>query len=681
MLPVSKRYIESEELTTIPMSAGIYQIDVTGKIIEQGRREVPTTLDENGDVIAEMFYSKGWGKYRVAILIALTFKPISIPFNRWDELDVLFVDENRSNIHPSNLVWKFPVGMESHANPGYAFIPGFTKYCINKEGSLRNVIKGTEIKGTVIDSGRTKFTLIPDIGPQTTMEKQRLLCLAWKELPLNVEKFHVANINGDIEDISLDNLEWVKFNAMLNRRERIPVFPAAKEIFARSVETGKITSYYTEAAACKALGMYRGAIRMVTNIPKDKRKQYNGYDIRLAREGNLWDDTDIKKHADVIKSAKWKTGDEDPYSRKTRDDGRKVESFNVRTYEVKQYFSLADCARDIGMCIPAIHAHLAKPMSAILPGYVLIRESKGEVGGWRKVYNDEIEAFEHLRVNAVLVRDVRTGAVTVYDTTREAADALGLDMHQLRYRLSVEGQPVWPGYIQLQRQMGVEEWRVVEDIEAENDDAVHGRAVLCKNVQTGEITEYPSARSCAFALGLSELTVAVRLRNSDQKVYGGGLQFKKKSDPAPWRDVASVEDEMVKLTKPVKVKDIFTGQVWEFPSIREASATLRFPLHVLGYKTNVLTMHPYLNYAFRFDDTPWKEYSERDLKLFKQAVDEGKALRGRGFILTDIVTGEEKLYTSRKHLQKEFGLTPTYINVLAMTSGILRNQWRIKYYF
>jgi hypothetical protein len=676
------RYLEKEGFSIVPISGNRYSVDINGNIIYNDEKSlIETTLDENGDIVAWLYLWNGWENYQVATLIAHTFKPVYVPFSKWNQLSILFIDGNKQNIHASNLIWKFPIGLEHKAYPGYAFIPGCSRYIINKEGEIiqylfKKILPSSNLKGYQV------YSLKTDLDNFTLLGRHRALCLAWKDYPVNVDKLHVNHINGIKGSDDLDNLEWITPKGNIYHALRTGLKPDGKEIIVRNVTTGEIKSFYTEAEANQQLGFSRGTIRRITNFQLKDRKIYKGYDIRLVREGVFWNDVELDEHFDVIDSGKGKSGEEDPYARKSRDDSRVVLVRNAKTKEIIEYRSLAVCAKAVGYDIPTIHHRLENKNTNLFNDYLQFKD-KEDNSPWIDYTEEELTKFTNNKDYTVLVRNVKTGLITEYCNLTETAKTLSLDVTTILRRLEKVDQPIFPGYLQFQYKTDFKSWREPEDLELENDVATYDRIVLAKNVKTGAVLEYPSARQCAFALGLSELTVAVRLRNNEQKVYNDGYQFKLKSDNTPWRIIVDLDKELKesKLSESVSVRNIFTNEVTDYQSISEASRSLNIPTYVIIDRKDNVQKWPYFQYEFKFGSKEWAVFNDRELKMFKRSIELGQPFRGRGFVLTDIETGEETLYPRRKELVELFDADKTYISSVASKQTVFRDKWRIKYFF
>ncbi len=142
-------------------------------------------------------------------MLQLTFKPVHVPRVLLNKLDIIYRDNDKTNLCPSNIIWKFPKDGLRHPDfPEFAIIPGFTRYAISKEGEMVNHLTG---KPKLFHKAPTEYYqagLTWDIGPYLNYPRHRLLALAWLEYETDVTKLDVNHKNGIKGDDRLENLEW-----------------------------------------------------------------------------------------------------------------------------------------------------------------------------------------------------------------------------------------------------------------------------------------------------------------------------------------------------------------------------------------------------------------------------------------------------------------------------------------
>lgn len=294
------------------------------------------------------------------------------------------------------------------------------------------------------------------------------------------------------------------------------------------------------------------------------------------------------------------------------------------------------------------------------------------------IRRDEILSQERNFVLDVIVRNVKTNVVTIYSTVSECGTALNLSNDNLYHRFREEPfSKIWPGYLQMGWLSEFECWVNHSDFEERNRLALFRTSIFEKNVLTGEIKEFASARECALSHGYCELTIAARLRNSDQKVFYDGYMYKYKKDESPWREVQDplkeIEDAL--LSRPIRAKNIFTNEEREFESLTDCSIEIGLtPSIVVSARVSAYPYAPRYGWQFRWDEKPFKPLTEKQLRFFKLLYDENRSFRGRGYVLKCRTTGKEQLYARVSDLVKLLKLTRSHISYLARNSGIVQNM-------
>ena len=411
-----ERYLDSEEFLRIPYSSNQFKINVDGKVVNRKGEIVAPSIDEEGNPVVEIFCWSGWKSYKVEILLALTFKPICLPCEYWSKLSVLYADNDRNNIHPSNLVWKFPVGLGPLKHPGFAYVPGFTRYCINKDGVLKEVLSGSILKPHN-NKGYKTYSVLPDIGKKQSYLRHRMVCLAWLEYPSNVEKMDVNHLNGIRGSDNVLNLEWATRQrnclhayAMGLRNNNTPVS-------IRNVKTGDVTEFRFSQDAAAFLGLTHA---MIPNRLKDPfGKVYHGfYQIKRTSDTRPWVEPSEEELALV--------GVGIPKS---------ILSRNIFTGEVLEHACCTDAGRDLFKSADkggGVYAYLNKKVSDYpLMGYDL--KYVDDDSEWPvyssealEVFRQEVARGQHIKSRGYKVTDITCGESRILVYRDEVCEFLNI---------------------------------------------------------------------------------------------------------------------------------------------------------------------------------------------------------------------------------------------------------------
>lgn len=676
------RHINIEEFTSIPFTNKLFSINADGIIKTNEEVLIEHTLDENKEKVVWLPLWNGCNFYKIALILLFTFKPTNVPFIYWKQLDVMFKDGNPSNINISNLVWKFPVGLESKKYPGYAFIPGFSLYVINKYGSLKNYKTGKENNAIISSSGYVSISIVPDNSDKIgyKIKRHRAVALAWLSLPYNNEELIVNHINGLPGDDRVENLEWLTQAENIKHASEFGLhYPFG--IFLKNIHTNKIFSYITYQLAEYFLNISKNKILPELLKTIDRRNIISNFEIRTLEEAYNWENFNVKDHSLLIDFLHRKQKKFSGINLKETKKRLPVFCMDIKTGIVTKYETSFECSHSLNIRKSTLDARLLRSNEIIYESRYRF-STNYEFNNEKKLSYADCLELQKRSDTTVIVRNAKNKEERIFSTIILAAKYLNISKNALFHILSKENQQILPGYFQVQYKRNLTIWKNPENLEEENNLALYGNIVLCRNIETNEIKEYANATECARDLGLSDLTISVRLRDNSQKIYPGNLQFKRKYDQRPWKtnilDSDSFADGHYPI--PVKIKDIFTNEKWEFNSISEASEKLNIPIHSIKDRKNSNFEFPYLNFEIKFNNESFKNYDEIEIELFRQAMSDGKSFRGRGFIMTNIDTGEVKVFYNRKQIAEIYGVDPYYISNLAISKKIFRDKWRIEYY-
>lgn len=147
-------------------------------------------------------------KIHVANLIQITWKPI-FPDDvvyYLSEREVLFIDKNQYNLHPSNLIWGFEISLVGDMYR----IPGFSWYLLSKENTIYSRISDSFLSVSLVQERHATAYISPDYkcGVGNSIGVHRIVAFSQLEYSRFVCNLDVNHLDGNKWNYSLTNLEW-----------------------------------------------------------------------------------------------------------------------------------------------------------------------------------------------------------------------------------------------------------------------------------------------------------------------------------------------------------------------------------------------------------------------------------------------------------------------------------------
>lgn len=261
--------------------------------------------------------------YNLGMLLAFYFKGARGELSMYTAQEVMYIDDDPNNLDPSNLIWKFLSPIE--VRKGFYLIPGFSRYAINADGVVYN-LPMDKWQGVYLGNmGYPMVGVTPDIGTRTIVGLHRLLALAFKPYPPNVDVLDVNHIDGVKTNYHLDNIEWCTrtYNNLHAVRNNLKSDCKALEV--RDALTGEISFYHSHAEAARALNL---APQVIDDRVKSEGQLIYS-DKRQYKHTTSCNDWLILDEDEVIKSIK-RSGVPCPYI-----------AFDKLTYTSETYVSKA----------------------------------------------------------------------------------------------------------------------------------------------------------------------------------------------------------------------------------------------------------------------------------------------------------------------------------------------------
>lgn len=207
-----------------------------------------------------------------------------------------------------------------------------------------------------------------------------------------------------------------------------------------------------------------------------------------------------------------------------------------------------------------------------------------------------------------------------------------------------------------------------------NNQRTQQKAVLTRNVVTGEINEYHSLGECARRLGLSGAE-PVRLRITKSKfgtVFSGNLQMKYKDDTRDWIDPSEVSNEPTSYE--FIAKNIHTDEEHTFTDISQVKVIIPdYHPRPIAVRLNSGSFNSYKGYQFKklTDERPFPLLTSKD-------KDKLHPVGGYGVDARNLLTGETRSYETIRQAAKDFN---SYIS-MALSDGqqpVYEDGWQVKF--
>lgn len=226
---------------------------------------------------------------------------------------------------------------------------------------------------------------------------------------------------------------------------------------------------------------------------------------------------------DWIENLEWVTPQEnrDHSVRMGISTGPKI-SVEVRdciTGEVKIYPSIKNCSENTGLSKDSIRTRLNHPNGEKQVWPELKQYRRPEERKWYIPRDYKLEASVCSSNLPVSVRNLITNEVEHFDSSKEAAHALGVKSSTISQWLDLDNQPVLPGCIQVKAKHDPAPWRHVEDPYLELDNKGLRRIVVVIYADTDIRKIYTSSKKCADDLEILENTLSYRLQNLSGRLF------------------------------------------------------------------------------------------------------------------------------------------------------------------
>jgi hypothetical protein len=251
----------------LPWSGRRYKVNQFGKILDSSDRIIEP-CEINGELFVELEWVLGRKQYSAALIIMVGFGIVKIPEHLLVEIEPLYIDGNKKNLIPVNLIYRFkrgPLPVEHYF--GFYYIPFYTDYGISVNGDIINVNTGKHKVWSVTNNGGPKNQtggyfynrVVGDDGVSKTLFLHRAMCLVFKKYDSNVFSLVVNHLDGNPSNNVLDNLEWATYARNNQHAYDTGLRPnAAKPILMKDLKTNEILRFESILACAKYLNNPRG---------------------------------------------------------------------------------------------------------------------------------------------------------------------------------------------------------------------------------------------------------------------------------------------------------------------------------------------------------------------------------------------------------------------------------------
>ena len=178
----------------------------SGEVFRNGKPLKPATI-KNRLCVRVNFLGKE-RNISVAKLIVLAYKGLKISPDNFKKLITFHVDGNKENFAPENISYVPETPMESEVYPGFFHVPAYTGYGISKDGNVKNLKSGADLKW-VHHGNYLKVAIDDDFGVPSLLSKHRAMAMALERYPYQADSLIVDHKDEDSFNNVLPNFQWL----------------------------------------------------------------------------------------------------------------------------------------------------------------------------------------------------------------------------------------------------------------------------------------------------------------------------------------------------------------------------------------------------------------------------------------------------------------------------------------
>lgn len=139
-------------------------------------------------------------------------------------------------------------------------IPGYSRYVIDRKGNVFNRSKGHFLEGSINPAGYVNFRIQSDSGVTLTWGRHRLLAYVFMNPGEDIENLVVNHKNGIKGDDRLENLEWVTQQGNVYHAGENKLSSKCIPVIVRDIVKGTEEIYPSAIAAAEEIGLSKDAL-------------------------------------------------------------------------------------------------------------------------------------------------------------------------------------------------------------------------------------------------------------------------------------------------------------------------------------------------------------------------------------------------------------------------------------
>lgn len=506
--------IAGVERLYLPLTNNRYQVKLSDLSVTDNDFVLENQRNEHGQLCVMLDWYDGQRLYPLSLVVAHAFKPTNVPQKYWSRLSVEFFDNNPDNLDPANLVWRYPKALGLEDYNGFAFIPMYTRYMINREGAVFDLKRQRFMKAGY-SQGYFKYTLIDDVGNKVRVSRHRMLGFTFLDYPTNVDVLYINHINGVKGDDCIENLEWVTCEENIQHAIDTGLIQTSKPILVENLANGTAEVIKNIRQCCERFGL--------------KQHELNK---RLKKDPWCYERWPFKFSYQY-----------ESHRANERSNFSPVLVRNMRDGSVKEYSGVSSCAKALGFKYHVLQSRLLSEYDRVYPDGLQMRRKK-DVTSWYEPENVEKAIAESGYLTACELRDCQTGVITTYDSQRELHKVLRICEAALHIWLSYDGKRVFKTFdgrlVQVRRCSVLEPWYIPEDQQHDYDLTGTAKRIIVRDIRDGSEKVYGSGRECAKAHGILTTTLNYRMGSKGQKLFDGRYLFKFTTEPLAFKEIKYV---------------------------------------------------------------------------------------------------------------------------------------------